>query len=177
MSHKLLHLNKNKSETILFGSCFTETSWIIVFRYQTLISVTVIFDSDLSFEKQMLFKSCFCQLRNTANIKSFLSLPDLEKVIHGFISSQLDYCVSSSDLTQTRLWQPCSSLSHCCLVSFTTDLKVVIVGTIYFCGFKQSVEALVYIICIMYYYICIVPLCCDVIGRAIYLLNPLMHIL
>ena len=50
----------------------------------------------LSFNNQVtkVVQSCFFQLRNIAKIKSFLSYSDLEKVIHAFISSRLDYCNS-----------------------------------------------------------------------------------
>ena len=56
----------------------------------------MIFDSDLSFNKQVttVIQSCYFQLRNIAKIKPFLSTPDLETVIHALISSRLDYCNS-----------------------------------------------------------------------------------
>ena len=56
----------------------------------------VIFDSNLSFNKQVstVVQSCYFQLRNISKIKSFLSPPDLEKVIHALITSRLDYCNS-----------------------------------------------------------------------------------
>ena len=37
-------------------------------------------------------QTCFYQLRTIAKIKSILSFADLEKVIHAFITSRLDYC-------------------------------------------------------------------------------------
>src|SRR4029434_7347240 len=54
---------------------------------------------------------CFYQLRTIAKIKSFLSPKDLEKVIHSFISSRLDYCnslctgISHSSLSRLQLVQ------------------------------------------------------------------------
>ena len=56
----------------------------------------VMFDSELSFKAQItkVVQSCFYQLRNISKIKSFLSFTDLEKVIHAFISSRIDYCNS-----------------------------------------------------------------------------------
>ena len=56
----------------------------------------VIFNSALKFDNQVnaVVKASFFQLRTIAKIKSFLSPKDLEKVIHAFISSWLDYCNS-----------------------------------------------------------------------------------
>ncbi len=54
----------------------------------------VIFDSPLMFDHQIkcVVKCCFFQLRTIAKMKSFLSVADLEIVIHAVISSRLDYC-------------------------------------------------------------------------------------
>ncbi len=35
---------------------------------------------------------CFFYLRYIAKLKSILSFSDLEKVVHAFVSSRLDYC-------------------------------------------------------------------------------------
>lgn len=37
-------------------------------------------------------KVSFYHLRNVARVRQFLSKADTEKLIHGFISSKLDYC-------------------------------------------------------------------------------------
>lgn len=42
----------------------------------------------------IVFKSIFYQLRQKAKLKSFLSQKDLERVLHVFIISRLDYCNS-----------------------------------------------------------------------------------
>ncbi len=57
-------------------------------------TTNVIFDSTLIFNYQInsVVKSCFFKLRTIAKIESFLSVADLEIVIHAFISSCLDYC-------------------------------------------------------------------------------------
>ena len=54
----------------------------------------MIFDSKLSFEKQItnVVQSCIYHLRSISKIRSFLSQPDLEKVIHACTSSRLHYC-------------------------------------------------------------------------------------
>ena len=73
-------------------SHFTESSWILVFKSPTARTLAVILDSILSFEKQInIVQSCFYQLRSISKIRSFLLQTDLEKVIHAFISSWLDY--------------------------------------------------------------------------------------
>ncbi len=73
----------------------------------------VTFDSALTFDKQInaVVRSCFYQLKNIAKMKSFLTLRDMESVIHAFISSRLDYCnglylgVSQSLLSRLQLVQ------------------------------------------------------------------------
>lgn len=51
-------------------------------------------DSQLQLEKQVnaVVRASFFQLRLLAKVKPFLSQADLEKAIHAFISSRLDYC-------------------------------------------------------------------------------------
>lgn len=52
----------------------------------------VYFDTNLNFEFHVkkLVQSCFYQLRN--EVRQFSNFNDTEKLIHGFISSRLDYC-------------------------------------------------------------------------------------
>lgn len=54
----------------------------------------VIIDRELRLDKQInsVVRTSFSQLRLLSKIKSFLLLSDLEKVIHAFITSRLDYC-------------------------------------------------------------------------------------
>ncbi len=71
------------------------------------------FDSSLKFDKQIdsVVKAIFFPLRLLAKIKPFLNRSDLEKAIHAFISSRLDYCnafyvsVSQSSLSRLQLVQ------------------------------------------------------------------------
>ncbi len=71
------------------------------------------FDSSLKFDKQIdsVVKASFFQLRLLAKVKPFLNRSDLEKAIHAFISSRLDYCnalyvgVSQSSLNCLQLVQ------------------------------------------------------------------------
>jgi len=54
-------------------------------------------------------RNSFYQLRIISNIKSFLSAQDLEKVVHAFITSHLDYCNSLYlGLPQSSLGTKCS---------------------------------------------------------------------
>ena len=54
------------------------------------------FDPDFKFEKQIssVVQKSFYQLRQIAKVKPILSRPDLEKLIHAFITTRLDYCNS-----------------------------------------------------------------------------------
>ncbi len=56
----------------------------------------VYFDHLLQFDKHVdaVLKSSFFHLRSVAKVKHFLSMKDLEIVIHALISSQLDNCNS-----------------------------------------------------------------------------------
>lgn len=57
-------------------------------------NVGFIFDSDLLFDMQVnaVVKSCFFHLRLLDKVKSFLTPFELERVLHAFIFSRLDYC-------------------------------------------------------------------------------------
>ncbi len=66
----------------------------------------VVFDEHLKFDRQInsVVKSSFFQLRLLSKAKSFLSFKNLEKVIHAFITSKLDYCNSHyTGISQTAL--------------------------------------------------------------------------
>lgn len=119
MAQNVLQLNENKSEVILFGppdsiklttSSLGNLSTLIKPQFKNL---DVIFDSAFKFDKQVnaVVKASFYQLRTLAKIKSFLSPKDLEKVIHAFISSRLDYCsslytgISHSSMSRLQLVQ------------------------------------------------------------------------
>ncbi len=62
----------------------------------------------LQFDKHVnaVVKSSFFQLRSAAKVKHFLSIRDLERVIHALISSHLDYCnYLDIGLTQSTLYR------------------------------------------------------------------------
>ena len=102
MAQNFLQLNETKTEIIIFGPPNTtptfqsELNTLSANVTHSARNLGVIFDSDLSFGPQItrVVQTCYFQLRNIARIKSFLSTADLEKVIHAFISSRLDFCNS-----------------------------------------------------------------------------------
>ncbi len=54
----------------------------------------VILETDLSFSSHVkaVTKSAYYHLKNIARIRSFFSSQDLEKCVHAFITSRVDYC-------------------------------------------------------------------------------------
>ncbi len=124
LSSSFLHLNEDKTECIVFGN--TEMSNFTAMKASpTAKNLGVTFDSDFRFNKQIdtVVKTSFFQLRLLAKVKQFLNRPDLEKAIHAFISSRLDYCnalyvgISQAyEYSQTRAYHPCSLLPPlaCC---------------------------------------------------------------
>lgn len=78
-------------------SYLTEPSGLPVIHCQTYCQKPMCyiwFTLDLQRQISTIVLSCFYRLRCISKIRSFLSWPDLEKVIHYFISSRLDYCNS-----------------------------------------------------------------------------------
>ena len=119
MSLDFLHLNPDKTETILFGPDKFVT---VVDQFigplctnikPTVKNLGIIFEQHMTFDLHVmkLAQSCFLQLQNVAKIKRFLSSSDLEQVSHGFIFSCLDYCnslytcLSQSSLNRLHLVQ------------------------------------------------------------------------
>ena len=93
-------LNAEKTEVIIFGPK-SERSKISVHLGSMSLTATsqarslgVIIDSDLNFNKhlKLITKSAYYHLKNIARFKGFLSKQDIEKLIHAFIFSRLDYC-------------------------------------------------------------------------------------
>lgn len=80
-----------------------------------------ILDDNLKFDRQInsVVKSCFYQLRLLVKAKPFLSFKDLEKLIHVFISSRLDYCnslyleISQQTLSRLQLVQNATARVLC----------------------------------------------------------------
>ena len=100
MRQNFLQLNKDKTEIIVFGANDKRSkvsAYLDSLSLQTKNQVRnlgVILDSDLNFNSHInsITKSAYYHLKNIARIRGFMSKQDLEKLIHAFISSRLDYC-------------------------------------------------------------------------------------
>ena len=116
LSRNFLHLNESKTEYIIFGSPILHhdlSSSTTPQVSEAIKNLGVIFDRDLNFNKQInsVVKASFFQLRLLAKVKPFLCRSDLEKAIHAFISSRIDYCnalyigITQSSLHRLQLVQ------------------------------------------------------------------------
>ena len=100
LAANFLHLNECKTEMVVFApSNVSESSWVDVgslsmYCKSMVKNLGVIFDNSLKFDKQVnaVVRSGFFQLRILTKVKSFLSFEDLERVMHAFVTSRLDYC-------------------------------------------------------------------------------------
>ncbi|KAI4895256.1 hypothetical protein NFI96_000433 [Prochilodus magdalenae] len=102
MGQNFLQLNKDKTEIIIFGNRHERHKLAAYLNSISLKSkelarnLGVLIDSELSFSSHVkaVIRSAFYHLKNINKIRDFLSKPDLEKLIHAFISSRIDYCNS-----------------------------------------------------------------------------------
>ena len=100
MTQNFLQLNKDKTEIIVFGAPDQRSkvnAKLASLSLQTKNQVRnlgVILDSDLNFNSHInsITKSAYYHLKNIARMRGFMSKHDLEKLIHAFVSSRLDYC-------------------------------------------------------------------------------------
>ncbi len=118
LSLNFLNFNKEKTEIIVFKPSDSMTAAernlgglsSCVKHY--VKNLGVVFNEHLKFDRQInsVVKSSFFQLRLLSKAKYFLSFKNLEKVIHAFITSKLDYCNSLWDhitpVLQSLHWLP-----------------------------------------------------------------------
>ena len=100
MQNNFLQLNSDKTEIIVFGpqkqresvSCHLQS--LALKPTNQVRNLGVIMDSDLNFNSHIksITSAAFYHLKNIAKIKGIVSKPDLERLIHAFVSSRLDYC-------------------------------------------------------------------------------------
>uniref|UniRef100_A0A8C5AGY4 Reverse transcriptase domain-containing protein n=1 Tax=Gadus morhua TaxID=8049 RepID=A0A8C5AGY4_GADMO len=100
MCRNFLQLNEEKTEIIVFGS---KTERLKVTQHLHSLSLKtsikarnlgVIMDSDLHFDSHIksVTKSAYYHLKNVARLRGLMSTEDLQKLVHAFITSKLDYC-------------------------------------------------------------------------------------
>ncbi len=95
-----LQLDKEKTEVIAFGNKdeVLKVNAYLDSRGQTtknqVRNLGVILETDLSFSSHVkaVTKSAYYHLKNIARIRCFVSSHDLEKLVHAFITSRVDYC-------------------------------------------------------------------------------------
>uniref|UniRef100_A0A3P9C069 Reverse transcriptase domain-containing protein n=1 Tax=Maylandia zebra TaxID=106582 RepID=A0A3P9C069_9CICH len=102
LSSNYLVLNTNKTETMIIAppELHSKISQVLASFCPSVKSnirnLGVIFDSSLGLDSHVksLSRSCFYHLRNISKLRHMVSSAELEKLIHAFVSSHLDYCNS-----------------------------------------------------------------------------------
>ena len=119
MANNFLQLNAEKTQVLIIGS--DKVAADVANHLGPLKSnicsnprnLGIILDQAMLLDKQVksVSSACFYHLRNIAKLRSVVSHPELEMIIHAFISSRLDYCnslftcLSKSSLDRLQLVQ------------------------------------------------------------------------
>uniref|UniRef100_A0A8C5HZV2 Reverse transcriptase domain-containing protein n=1 Tax=Gouania willdenowi TaxID=441366 RepID=A0A8C5HZV2_GOUWI len=119
LNENSLQLNSSKTETLVVAPDIIAP---LIKQHLGALSSTVkssirnlgvTFDEGMSLERhsKQLIRNCFFHLRNISKLRHIVSGPELEMVIHAFVSSRLDYCnslftcLSKKDLARLQVVQ------------------------------------------------------------------------
>lgn len=102
MAANYLSLNTRKTEVLVCApdsfvpTVINNLGFLSSMVQSNVRNLGVTFDQALSLEKHVnnLVRSCFFHLRNVARLSRMVSKPELEIIVHAFVSSRLDYCNS-----------------------------------------------------------------------------------
>lgn len=111
LSANSLIFNEKKTEIMVFDSHTPRDQLaarfdpFACFLTDTVSNLGVCLDSSFKLDKQVssVVKSGFFQLRQISKVKRLIPYKDLEKRIHAFVNSRLDYCNSLSTLDSNSL--------------------------------------------------------------------------
>lgn len=106
MSQTFFQLNHSSTEVLVQIRSLQASSNTLVHRLWVNNPLPKTWASFLTTNFKAVIQSCYFHLKNIAWIRPLLSFPTLEKVIHAFVSSCLDYCNTfSSCLSQDTVTQ------------------------------------------------------------------------